>query len=390
MVLKHPFFCPTRLIEGHAFDEALGETLENRRWVLVTSEGWIRRGVFDRLTQHAGEATAVLSNVEPNPTYSSIPELEAALPDADVVVALGGGSVIDAAKAIIALRGCQPQGEAVLADHLKNGVPLPDDMSPLPLVAIPTTSGTGSEVTRWGTIWGDDGIKHSVTDFRLFPTHAILDPKLAVSMPGTLTLFTALDALSHAMESIWNRRFTAITDGVATAAIAMIRKNLGPCLAAPADVRWREQLQTASVYAGLAMGTTQTALAHSISYPFTAHYEIPHGLACSFTLAEVARYNLATVPERLAPISTGLGCALEDIPETLETWFDELGLGRHLASYVQSDVTDEFGDNLITRARAANNIRDIDGSGARKLARAALDRLIAHSPRSDREQQTAE
>jgi len=376
VVLKFPFHCPTKLIDGLPFDEALAGILEGRSWSLLTSDGWPRRGIVDRLMQNVGTPNSIVSGIAPNPLLASIPRLESELKDADVVVALGGGSVIDACKAVLALRGSQPGGEAALISHLREGQPLPDKMQPLPLIAIPTTSGTGSEVTRWGTIWGDDGIKHSVTDPRLFPSHSILDPELLLSMPRALTLSTALDALSHAMESVWNHRHTSITDSMATTAIRMIREALEPALKEPQRVDLRTRLQTASVIAGLAMGTTQTALAHSISYPFTAHFNVPHGLACSFTLAEVARYNLVEAFVRLRPIADGLGCQTEDIPDELERWFGDVGMGSALGDYVWPSVTDDLGDNVITRARAANNIRTIDGPAARQLARAALERFL--------------
>lgn len=376
MVLTHPVYCPTKLIEGHSFEEALPEVLAERNWALITSEGWVRRGVLEKLGRATRPPAEVISDVDPNPTFSSIPRLESQLPDVEAVVALGGGSVIDACKAALALRGCQPLGEGSLGNHLREGTALLEEMKPLPLIAIPTTSGTGSEVTRWGTIWGDDGIKHSVTDPRLFPTHAILDPGLLVSMSDALALATGLDALSHAMEAVWNRRHTAVTDAIAISAIAMIKEHLGPSIAEPDNIERRRYLQTASVMAGLAMGTTQTALAHSISYPFTAHFGVPHGLACSFTLAEVARYNLEEDVVRLQPIADGLNCVADEIPEALEVWFDQLGLGQELSAYVEPSVTDQLGDNLITRARAANNIRDIDGAMARQLARSALERFI--------------
>ena len=131
----------------------------------------------------------------------------------------------------------------------------------------------------------------------------------------------------------------------------------------------------AALLAGYAMGTTQTALAHSISYPFTAHFDMPHGFACSFTLPEVARYNAVDHPERLAPIAAGLSCPISEIPGVLEAWFDALELGPYIARYVSPDVTDQFGDNLITRTRAANNLRDVDGETARSLARHSLERF---------------
>jgi alcohol dehydrogenase len=210
---------------------------------------------------------------------------------------------------------------------------------------------------------------------KLYPSHAILDPGLCATMPEELTISTGLDALSHAMEAIWNRRHTEMTDTLSEAAIRMVTSALPGVIAQPDDIKYRRRMQTASVIAGLAMGTTQTAVAHSISYPFTARFDMPHGLACSFTLAEVIRFNGETSPERLQPIAQAMDCAVGELADCLEAWFDDLGLGRLISRYVEPSVTDSFGQNLITRARAANNIREIDGEDARSLARRALDRM---------------
>lgn len=373
MVLTNPFHCPTRVVEGHAYDEVLANLISERSWALITSPGWESRGVVDRISTSCSVPSAIISGVEPNPRYTDLPVLAAQLPDVDILVAIGGGSVIDAAKATVALQSLNDI--APLMSHLRDGVPLPTHMSPIPIVAVPTTSGTGSEVTCWGTIWDDDGTKCSVNDPRFYPSHAVLDPELCLSMPRDLTLFTGLDALSHAMESVWNRRHMPVSDTLAAEAISVLRNDLEAVLSRPSDIKLRRNIQNASLLAGLAMGTTQTALAHSISYPFTAHFNVPHGLACSFTLAEVARYNLVAEASRLAPIATGLGCRIDEIPVLLEDWFRKLGVGEAIASYISPQVVDGLGDSLITRSRAANNLREADGPAARKLACSALQAL---------------
>jgi alcohol dehydrogenase len=374
MVLSHPFHCPTQVIEGHAYGEAVASLLGGRGWALITSQGWPARGIMDELARKGIEPAALLAHVPPNPKVSSILRLVEDLPDIEVVVAFGGGSVLDAAKGAIALKALDGDMAALMA-HLRNNVALPDHMAPIPMIAVPTTSGTGSEVTRWGTLWGDDEVKHSINDAKLYPAHAVLDPVLCTSMPAELTLGTALDALSHAMESVWNRRHTALTDELAARAIRLIKQNLAPTLAHPADVELRRRMQTAALIAGLAMATTQTALAHSISYPFTAKLSLPHGFACGFTLAEVARYNLAEDARRLEPIAAALDCPPGDVPQTLETWFTGLGVGDVLRRYVTRSFIEGLKDDLINRARAANNIRDIDGPAARQLALAAFNKL---------------
>lgn len=372
--MSRPFHCPTRIHSAWPFDTAVAGLLAERKWLLVTSAGWTQRGAIEVLTATAGQPVAIIDSVPVNPRVSDIEKLSADIPSADVAVALGGGSVIDAAKGIVALTALGNDLKPLLA-HLKDGLELPNTFAPIPIIAVPTTSGTGSEVTRWGTIWGDENVKFSLHNPTLFPIDAVIDPALCTSMPPDVTLSSGLDALSHAMEAVWNQNNTPLSDHFASVAITSLRENLDQVMADPENVESRRRVQIAALLAGYAMGTTQTALAHSISYPFTAHFNMPHGFACSFALPEVARYNAVDRPERLAPIAAGLSCSISEIPDVLEAWFDALELGPCIARYVSPDVIDQFGDNLITRARAANNLRDVDGETARSLARRSLERF---------------
>jgi len=367
------FHCSTRVVQGQDFAQALVPLLAGRAWALVTSHGWRARGAPQRLEAHCGAPAVVLAEVASHPTVADVLALARALPEVDTVVALGGGSVLDTAKALVTLQALGDQPEA-LWSHLRERAPLPAALAPRPLIAVPTTSGTGSEVTPWATLWAE-GAKYSLSHPSLLPTHAVLDAALCMSAPYTVTLTSGLDALSHALEAVWNRHHSPLVDALATEAIRLLWRALAPALAQPQVFHWRQELQTASLLAGLAMGTTQTALAHSISYPFTARFGVPHGLACSFTLAEVARYNAVTHPTRLVPIAAGLGCALGDVPEVLEQGLAALGLGTELARYVTPDAADTLGESVVTVARAGNNVRPVDAPVARQLARTALERL---------------
>jgi alcohol dehydrogenase len=343
--------------------------LDGRSYALVTSKGWLTRSAVDDLESRSGAPSATVT-VAPNPTFRSVSIDADALQGSESIVALGGGSVLDAAKAMAVVVATSRD---TLEEHLLGGLPLPSAMT-LPMsVAVPTTSGTGSEVTRWGTIWGENGAKHSVSDAQLYADYAVLDPMLCALMPRSLSLSTGLDALSHAMEAVWNKHHVPIADALATQTIALVRLNLGRAMAAPDDLAARQAMQTAAVLGGLAMGTTQTAISHSISYPFTSAFGLPHGLACSFALAECARFNSVEDPQRLAPIAAGLGCRLEQIPSTIEDWFEDLGLGSALAAFdVGPQSVDLVANQLINPARAANNIRPVTNAEAEKIVRAAL------------------
>ena len=373
MVLTRPFQCPTRVHANRGYLEALRELVGGRTWTLVTSQGWRGRGVVGELASALSELVSIIDTVPANPTVSYI-EAFADVPPSEVVVALGGGSVIDAAKGLLAMQALSGDSGA-LRDHLMHGTAMPHGFAAGPLISVPTTSGTGSEVTRWATIWGDERAKYSLVDPSLYPADAVMDPVLCVSMPRDLTLASGLDALSHAMEAVWNVNNTPVTDQLAHAAIGKLLRFLPKALDSPGHMASRREVQSASLLAGLAMGTTQTALAHSISYPFTANFGMPHGFACSFTLSEVARYNMEADAERLIPIAEAFGCAVSALPDEIAVWLKGVGLAPHLAKFIEPSVVDGLGDGIITRSRAANNIRPADGATARMLARRSLQAL---------------
>lgn len=371
------FYSPVRIRLGEPYLEAAAQEVGDRSWLLVTSGGWVRRGVVEALGHRLGPPVKVIDWVEPNPRLSTVLAMGQASSRAEMIVALGGGSVIDAAKGIAAVHALGPEAPDKIPRHLKGEALLPRGFAPPPILAIPTTSGTGSEVSRWATIWGDDQRKYSIEDPALYPVTAILDPALTTSMPAEVTLASGLDALSHAFEAVWNRSNTVLTDLMASTAIDLIARNLREAMLQPASLKRREAMQTASLMAGMAMSNTRTALAHSISYPFTAEFGLPHGFACSFTLAEVARYNFDETEGRLRPIAKGLGCDVAEVPERIEGFLRDLDLGTRLSAHLPQDVIARLKGDLINPARAGNNIRAVDTDGARMLAQRALTSLTS-------------
>ncbi len=379
MVLSEPHKCPTRVYDGASWWAALVSLVADRRWALVTSKGWLARAQ-EILSEFRPQPAAIVT-VEPNPTISeSLRHFGDVKPEKpDVLVALGGGSVIDAAKAILALIGVDGESGA-FKRHLEQQTPLALGALPT-LIAIPTTAGTGSEVTRWGTIWGDAGEKYSVVHEDLYPETAILDPSLTVSQTAEMTVAGGLDALSHALEAIWNKNAGPISDQFAIQAIRLILGNLEPALIAPENIEARQPMQIAALFAGWAMGHTKTALAHSISYPFTASFGLPHGIACSFTLGEVARFNFDTSPQRAHVVADLFGCAPADLPEELNKWLAALGVGRYLHKYLPDDAVDQLSGRLITPARAKNNLRFADDRDATQIVRKSMAYLLEMSSR---------
>ncbi|MEE4239304.1 MAG: phosphonoacetaldehyde reductase, partial [Anderseniella sp.] len=261
----------------------------SRSYGLVTYSDGYFQSLAARLEASAGPPVIVVDDVLPNPDVAQLSRqvnrFSNLQDQPEVIVALGGGSVIDSAKVFAAARGKFSKVE----DYLK-GRTDSQTIDPLPLIAVPTTAGTGSEVTCWGTVWdGATGKKYSLAHKRLYPEHAVVDPELMAGKPRDLTIQTGLDALSHSLESLWNRNANPISLAHAVAAARGVLSTL-PALADDlGNAELRERMAEASLLAGFAFSNTKTAIAHSLSYPITLRHGVPHGIACSFTLPMVIR-----------------------------------------------------------------------------------------------------
>ncbi len=376
---------PVHIHERAEAAPTLARLLDKRTYVLVTSAGWKRRGVAAQIASACGPALAIIDNVSINPTFEDLMKLDpvlAPLKGRDAaVVGLGGGSVMDAAKAVLVALA-HGADMTVVGESARAGGRLPEALKFSQLFCIPTTAGTGSEVTKTATLW--DGVtraKYSLSDERLFPTAAILDPGLTVSAPRSLTLSSGLDALSHSMESIWNVNHNAVSDAFAVAAISRIKRFLPAALANSGDLEARSEMQTAALLGGLAISSTRTALAHSISYPLTGRFGLSHGLACSFTLPDVAAFNLAAEPARVQLIAEAFGLPSADaLPGALRAWMTSLGAYEAVRTVVTPEAAASLGSSVITPGRADNNIRPATVADAHAILRAALDHATPAPP----------
>ena len=267
--------------------ERLPQLLAGRRCLLVTFPEAESLGIIGRVRSLLGAQLAgVIDSISPNPDVQWLAPLydQVHRDHADVpcIVALGGGSSIDSAKALMC---ATPNGrfEELLA-ALETGTQLPPAAHKA-LIAIPTTAGTGSEVTPWATIWDQAaGKKHSLHQPWTWPEAAIIDAALMTSLPAGATLASGLDALSHALESIWNVNRNPVSLALAQqsarrtmACLPALMKDLG-------NLQLRNAMAEAALLAGLAFSNTKTALAHSLSYDITLQHGVAHGIACSFSL----------------------------------------------------------------------------------------------------------
>lgn len=342
-----------------------GTALAGRSYVLVTYGEPLFRKLADRLIGVAGAPLAIIEDIPPNPDFVALDRCCAALGALDevpqAIVALGGGSVIDAAKVLAAgaddfsrVRRFIETGEAEEA------------LAAIPIIALPTTAGTGSEVTSWATVWNKaENKKHSLSRPQLYPEQALVDPELTFGMPAALTVSTALDALSHALESIWNRNANPVSTEFAVAAARDILDGLPRLVKDLNSEALREHLSKAALMAGLAFSNTRTALAHSLSYPITLKYGVPHGLACSFTLPMVMRGVIGESPVCDAALARIFGPDLEAGADRLDAFLREVGVSTEAASYGPS--RQEFRE-LITAAFDGERGRNFIGRCDRILS----------------------
>lgn len=341
--------------------------------LVVTSRGFRERGGLQRLSRLVQRPMQVVDDVTPNPDLARIDRQLEKLAGLRVgnVVAVGGGSVLDTAKILAAgLSG----GRATLREHLLSGIPLRSPRAAR-LICVPTTAGTGSEVTPFATVWDHAAKKkYSLAGEALFPDVALLDAELTLSLPREVTLSTGLDAIVQAFEATWSRRATPVTAAFAVRAIRAGLRALPALAVAPGDLRLRNDMLEASLLAGLAISHTRTALCHSISYPITAHFGVPHGYACAFTLAEVFDFNREAHPAAFEELANGIGFPSAD---ALRRQLDELravaGVARTLRRLIDDGAAiAALASEMLTPGRADNNLREAAAEDVAEIvARAA-------------------
>lgn len=291
---------PVAIYAGINSLDRLPALLGQRRAILITFPEAEALGLCPRLRNLLGEQLlTIVSDVQPNPDVAWLApmyeQLWQASPEAECIIALGGGSAIDCAKAMLYPSPTNTFVE--LLAHLRGEAPPPAG-KPRALIAIPTTAGTGSEVTPWATIWDKErGHKYSLHLPGTFPEAALIDPALMLSLPKAATLASGLDALSHALEAIWNINRNPVSNTLAVSAAQEIICTLPKLMADSRNLALRERIATAALQAGLAFSNTKTALAHSLSYGITLDYGVAHGIACSFSLPHIMQQAFGHDPE---------------------------------------------------------------------------------------------
>ncbi|WP_408008422.1 iron-containing alcohol dehydrogenase [Pseudalkalibacillus sp. A8] len=304
---------PTQITYGSGVIQQLRSIIEDQDFkniLIITDQGIRKTGLIERVISQIGNLNyAIFDETQPNPTVTNCEDALRTLKQihADVVVAMGGGSSIDVAKAVCALA----TNEGSIIDY--EGIDkCPND--PLPLIAIPTTAGTASEVTTFTVITDEERqYKLTVGGIKLAPKWALVDPEVTKTLPPHITASTGLDALVHAVESYTSKMANPISKALARESIRKISSNLRQAVYSGDNMVARDHMIMGSLLAGLAFNNTRLGNCHALSHPVSAIYGVPHGVANSILIPHVMKFNSYAVPELFSDIAEDMGENLDGL-----------------------------------------------------------------------------
>ncbi len=291
-------------------DEA--KSLGATKILIVTDPVLLKTGLIERVMEAlapTGLGIGIFSEVEPEPRLQIVTKCQQAIKEGgyDLIVAVGGGSSMDVSKAASILM----TNPGTVNDYLGvNLVPNPGT----PVIAVPTTAGTGSEVTPIAILSDvEEQLKKGVVSPYLLPKAAIVDPELTLTMPPHITAATGMDALTHAVEAYISVNATPITDILALEAIRLIALNLRTAVANGQDIEARSNMSMASLLAGIAFANAGVGAVHALAYPLGAQFHVPHGVANAVLLPYVMEWNLLGALSRFKTMALAMGERVEDL-----------------------------------------------------------------------------
>lgn len=361
--LQWQYFNPVRIDFGCGALSNLPNYISdiNGTVLFITTKGFVRRGIISKVRGLIGNSDClVCDKVTPNPEITFIAKLINEYKNRDIrkIVAIGGGSAIDVAKVLGVTLSSQFNNDfsldCVLAGNFLN-------KKEISVIAIPTTAGTGAEVTPFATVWDEvTGRKYSVFGDDVYPNVAIVDPELTLSLPYDQTLFTGLDAAAHALESLWNKNRTYMSQMFAYRSLTLVNRSFIDVLHDLQNLSLRTCMHEASLLSGGAISQTRTAISHAISYSLTGNYGVPHGLACGVTLHalidDYLRQEVSDFEKTLLLDMTDILDAL-DIKSKIKKYFDlnkfELDInnivGNPRSSNYIGEISEGFVDDLLKK-----------------------------------------
>ncbi len=369
---------PTVVVFGNGALSALGKHVERasgKRALVVADAGVVKAGIAEKVKkalESAGVAAAIFDKVDPNPVEQNVFEGVEAFKahKADVIVSVGGGSPLDAGK-LIALKTTHERPLAEYDDaiggdaHITSSVP--------PILTIPTTAGTGSEVGRSGVVTlKATGRKTVIFSPHLMAKAAILDPELTVSMPPKVTAATGFDALTHCIEAYLAQGDHPMADGIALMGIELVAKHLPRAVEAGADLVARGAMMKAAMMGAVAF-QKGLGVCHSLAHPLSSEKGMHHGLANALCLPAVVDFNNMAVPERVERVRRLVDMTAHSLSNALRGLREKVGLPNGLgAEGVKKDDIAKLADKAMEDACWRLNPRNVTRDDAVKLYEQSL------------------
>lgn len=372
----NPYLLQTagKIVSGRHTLEKLADHLPSlgavkSAWIL-SQPSMKRQGSLDqviRQLEKCGISAEWSLDIKPEPTADNIEEVYRRMKEsrADCIIAIGGGSVLDAAKllSVLATNDMRVRDMLGIEQIPRAG---------LPTVLIPTTSGTGSEVTPNAIVTlPDEELKIGVVSRFLFPQLVILDPALTISLPRPITAATGMDAFTHALESFISNKANPFSDMFALESIRKLSGSIVRAYQDGNDLDARENMLIGSMYGGMALSCAGTAAVHAMAYPIGGKFNVPHGVANSMLLPHVMEFNLDAIVGRLAEVSSAIGGdaakgetarqKAESVLLTIQDWTKELEIPQDLASFgVRMEDVPEL-------AEAASKVTRLMGNNPKEM-----------------------
>lgn len=364
MVNKFRYEIPTAIEFGNGAVNDLAKhvkKLNGSKVLIVGDPGVVSAGVVDKLIaplENDSIPYVIFSEIQPDPDIESVEKGLALAKEVgcDLVVGVGGGSSLDTAKAI----GLMLTNPGNIRDYV--GIDMVQNQA-APVVAIPTTAGTGSELTIWSVL-SDRANKEKLSVGSVYncPALALCDPELTTSLPPHLTAATGMDALTHALESYVNKATQPISEGMSVQAMKMISKNLRLAVVQGENVEARYQMLLASLIAAMAFNSTRLGLAHALAIPLGAHFKIPHGVVNAILLPEVMQFNVIGNIDKFTEIAEIFGVRTESLSkreaaekavEAVRRLKIDVGITQTLSDY---GLEEEHLDMIAEEAMLSGNV----------------------------------
>jgi len=371
MIEKLTLFRTTRrILFGLGAVEKIGteaQLLKAKKVLIITDPGVIQAGLLEgveKSLQSAGIPFALFDGVEPDPRIEVVEKsVEKAKKEGiNLIIGFGGGSSLDIAKVTSILITNPGKIDSFFGIDL---VPNPG----VPVILVPTTAGTGSEVTPIAILSDTkEKLKKGIVSPTLFPEVAIVDPKLTVGLPPSVTAFTGMDALTHAIEAYYSVNATDITDLLAYRAMELLSKNLRMAYAHGENLAARSSMMEGSLLAGIAFANAGVGAVHAFAYPLGGEFHLAHGLTNTLMLPYLMRYNILGCPYKFAQMAKAFGEKVEGLSEL-----------------DGAETAVKFVERLSDDIRVPRRLRDvrIPEDAIPRLAEAAMKvtRLLANNPR---------